>query len=333
MVKISVIIPVYNVQNYLKRCLDSVCNQTLRDIEIICVNDCSRDASAQILEEYSKNYQNLTVLHFEKNQGGSAARNAGLALAKAEYVAFVDSDDEIDLDFYEKLYHKAQEENSDIIKGQAIEITYDGKRNLVKQISAENKLFFLTYWLVAIYKRSLLVENNIVFSVNHSLGEDTLFLNKTLLAAKDLKLVDGVYYYYHRREDSGDAKILSEEKIKSALDVYETIIYNINSNIAASDAMYGFIFHHFIMSCFYISIRNAEEKVKQMCAKAIINIFDKCQDKNGLQIFFLSNTPHLFFLLKNNDKKGVEDMLLRCKSYLQLVASGLRAKINNQPLG
>ena len=116
--KISVIIPVYNAEKYLERCLDSACKQTLQDIEIICVDDCSTDGSFEILKKYSKNYKNLIVIKLEKNQGESAARNAGLSAAKGEYLAFMDNDDEIDLNFYEKLYEKAAKTNADIVKGQ-----------------------------------------------------------------------------------------------------------------------------------------------------------------------------------------------------------------------
>jgi glycosyltransferase involved in cell wall biosynthesis len=327
MPKISVIIPIYNSEKYLPRCLDSVCNQTLSDIEIICIDDCSTDNSLEILKEYSQNYPNLIVKHLEKNQGASFARNAGLALATGEYLAFVDSDDEIDLDFYEKLYEKAGEENSDIVRGQAIEITYSGRKNFVPQIEQGNKLFFLNFWLIAIYKRSLIAQNNISFSVNHCLGEDLLFLNQALLAAKDLKLVDGTYYHYYRREDSSDSKVLSEAKIKSALDVYERMIDNINTNVTASDSMYNYIFYRFIMSCFDISFRGEEEQAKQACATAIISIFEKCQNKNALKIFFDSEAPFLFWLLINDDKKRVEDLLLKCKSFPQLIAAGLRFRL------
>lgn len=326
--KISVIIPVYNAAEYLKRCLDSVCNQTLKDIEIICINDFSKDDSAKILSKYSKNYKNLTVLSLEKNQGESAARNAGLALAKGEYLAFVDNDDEVDLNFYEKLYDKAKEKDSDLVKGQAIEVAYDGKKNIVKQIQGNgNKLFFVTYWWTAIYKRSLIVENNISFSTRHSLGGDLLFLNKAVIASKDLQLVNDVYYHYHRREDSGDSKILPEEKIKSALSIFEEITDNINSNILASSPVYNFIFHHFILGCFYLSLKSDEIKAKKLCAKATANIFEKCQDKDGLQIFFAKTAPHLFALLKNKDVDAVEDILIKCKSRMEIIASGLRARI------
>lgn len=330
MPKLSVIVPVFNVEKYLNRCLDSLCNQSLSDIEIICVDDCSSDSSAKILQKYSKIYKNLTVVNLAKNQGVSAARNAGLALAQGEYIAFVDSDDEVDLDFYEKLYQAAKTQDFDIVRGQAVEITYDGKKNFVKQIADGNKFFFLNYWLIAIYKKSLLAENKITFSTKHSLGEDLLFLNQALIATQSLKLIDGTFYYYHRREDSSDSKTLSESKIKSALDVYQLIIDNINLNISASDRTYNFLFHHFIMSCFYLSLKSENDEMKKICAQKISEIFVKCRDQNGLEIYFAKTAPHLFSLLKNQDIAGVENILAKCRSVIDIVTLGLRARIKNK---
>ncbi|MCE3255749.1 MAG: glycoslytransferase [Rickettsiaceae bacterium] len=327
--KISVIIPVYNAEQYLKRCLDSVCHQTLKDIEIICIDDCSSDGSPQILQEYSKNHVNLAILRLEKNQGESGARNAGLYLAKGEYLAFIDNDDEIDPDFYEKLYDKAKEKDTDIVKGQAIEIEYSGKKHVIKQLQEgdDSKWFFLTYWWTAIYKRSLIIENNISFSAHHSLGGDLLFLNQVVIAAKNLQIVNDVYYNYYRREDSGDSKILSEEKIRSALSIYETVIDNVNAKLSANSLAYNFIFHHFLMACFYLSLRNDEKEMKKTCAKTTMDIFEKCQNGDGLRIIFAKTAPHLFLLLKNKDKNGVEEVLIKCKSRMELIVSGLRARI------
>ncbi len=333
--KISVIIPVYNAQNYLKRCLDSVCNQTLKDIEIICIDDCSSDNSKEILWQYANNYKNLTIISLEKNQGESTARNAGLALSKGEYLGFVDNDDEIDLNFYEKLYQKAAITNSaltaDIIKAQAIEITYNGKEHIAEQLKEnDDKLFFAAYWWTAIYKRSLIIENNISFSTNHCLGGDLLFLNRAVIAAKNLQIVSGVYYRYYRREDSGDSKILSEEKIKSALSIYEMIIDNINANILPINSAYNFTFHHLIMGCLYLSLKSDEKKLKQLCAITAINIFEKCHNQEKLENYFSKTAPHLFLLLKNKDKDGVEDILVRSKSRMEIIISGLRARLKNK---
>ena len=90
MCKISVIVPVYNVAPYLPKCLDSICNQTLKDIEIICVNDCSTDSSFEILKEYSQKDSRIKLIDFKENKGVSAARNAGIKTAHGEYIGFVD---------------------------------------------------------------------------------------------------------------------------------------------------------------------------------------------------------------------------------------------------
>ena len=113
MAKVSVIVPVYNVEKYLKRCLDSLINQTLSDIDIICIDDGSKDSSLQILEQYAQKDSRI-VIYNQENSGLSVARNTGLEHASGEYIGFVDSDDWVDLDFYEKLYNSAKNNNADI---------------------------------------------------------------------------------------------------------------------------------------------------------------------------------------------------------------------------
>ena len=114
MPKVSVIIPVYNVEPYLRKCLDSVVNQTLRDIEIICVDDGSTDGSAAILSEYAAKDPRVKVLMHEHANAG-AARNAGMSVATGEYLGFVDSDDWCDLTLFEKAYAKAKADNADVV--------------------------------------------------------------------------------------------------------------------------------------------------------------------------------------------------------------------------
>ena len=114
MVDISVIVPIYNMEKKLKRCLDSLVNQTFKNIEIILINDGSTDKSEKIIEEYSKKYKNIKVIS-RKNKGISYSRNEGIKKATGKYLAFVDSDDYINLDMYEKLYNKIEKENADIV--------------------------------------------------------------------------------------------------------------------------------------------------------------------------------------------------------------------------
>lgn len=113
MVEISVIIPVYNVEDYLGQCLDSICNQTFEDIEIICVNDGSKDNSLEILEEYAGNDNRISIVN-QHNQGLAAARNSGLKHASGEYVYFIDSDDYLELDALERLYCNIKSNDSDM---------------------------------------------------------------------------------------------------------------------------------------------------------------------------------------------------------------------------
>ena len=114
MKEISVIIPVYNVEKYLPQCLDSVCNQSFRDIEIICVNDGSSDKSSDILNDYAEKDDRFKIIN-QSNQGLAAARNTGLTYAKGRYIYFIDSDDYIELDTLEKLYNNAISNNSDVV--------------------------------------------------------------------------------------------------------------------------------------------------------------------------------------------------------------------------
>ena len=114
MAKVSVIVPVYNVEKYLDRCMQSLLNQTLKDIEIIMVDDGSPDNCPKMCDDYAKQDSRVKVIH-KKNAGLGLARNSGLEVATGEYVAFVDSDDFTDVDAYRSLYENAQKRNADVV--------------------------------------------------------------------------------------------------------------------------------------------------------------------------------------------------------------------------
>ncbi len=111
MTKVSIIVPVYNTGKYLRDCLDSLVNQTLKDIEIITIDDCSTDNSLDILNEYKNKYNNIIVIRNNKNSGPGYSRNRGLDIAKGEYIGFVDSDDYVDSDMYYRMYNTATNNN------------------------------------------------------------------------------------------------------------------------------------------------------------------------------------------------------------------------------
>ena len=121
---ITVIIPCYNIEKYIERCIQSVEEQTYKNIEIIAVDDGSKDNTVQILEKLQNKYSNLKVFKNDKNKGAAYARNLAIRKSKGEYIGFIDSDDYIVKDYYEKLMQKAQEEDADLVATD-IEITYE----------------------------------------------------------------------------------------------------------------------------------------------------------------------------------------------------------------
>lgn len=116
MTKVSIVVPIYKVENYLRECVDSILNQTLKDIEIILIDDGSPDACPQIVDEYAKQDKRVIAVH-QANSGYSAAVNKGIQLAQGEYIGIIESDDWIEPDMYEKLYHDAKKYSTDVTKG------------------------------------------------------------------------------------------------------------------------------------------------------------------------------------------------------------------------
>ncbi len=217
MPKVSVIIPVYNAEKYLKKCLDSACGQTLKEIEIICVNDCSPDSSLEILNEYASKDNRIKIIDFKENKGASAARNAGLKIACGEYISFIDSDDYISLNFLELLYNKAIDTNSDIIKGEdLITLKENNSIEILKQNEkiAKNKYFFLSGFSTAIYEKKLILDNNILFPGNMTMQEDTYWLIQVVHKANKINIVNGAKYYRQRHSDSVSISTNAKKKIE-----------------------------------------------------------------------------------------------------------------------
>ena len=328
MPKISIIIPIYNAENYLKRCLDSVINQTLKDIEIICINDCSKDSSLEILKEYSKKDNRIKIINLKENKGESKARNIGLDNTNSEYIAFLDNDDEIDLDFYEKLYNKAIKTNSDIVKAGVDIINYDKKHqkdNLNELIKQNNsKLYFTHYWWSAIYKSSLIKENNIKFLEKYEIGEDILFLNQAILNCKKLEIIDNTYYHYHKRENSTDSKILNYEKIKSIINIREIIINNIlnyEDFDKLSDKIINDIFIWHIKSILNCCYRTKNSKELEYIIDKTILIYTKIN--KYIKINSNIDEIHLSYL-KSNNKEKLKELYLKNNTPKKMFIESLR---------
>ncbi|MDR1104051.1 MAG: glycosyltransferase [Endomicrobium sp.] len=205
--KVSVIIPVYNTEKYLRQCLDSVVNQTLKDIEIICINDGSKDNSLKILNEYASSDNRIKLLNLIDNKGVSFARNFGIRVSKGRYIGFVDSDDWIDLNFYENLYLTAEKENSDIVAASTIVNVKQNKKsswnwNKGSEDEKERRLFFISYSWFKIYRRDFLIDNGIFFQ-EVKIFSDVSFTFISSMLAKNITISQkGQYFYRNERISS-----------------------------------------------------------------------------------------------------------------------------------
>ena len=213
MTKLSIIVPVYNVEKYLPKCLESLIKQTLKDIEIICVNDGSMDNSLAILKEFASKDSRIRIID-NQHQGVAKTRNTGIEQSTGEYIGFVDSDDYIDIDFFEKLYNSATKSNSDIaiasiLKHKNFFNIYNAK--YTKEETAitiqdkiklcEDKKHFFFYAWNKIYHSGFIKENNIKFSEGQ-IYEDVMFAIKALYHSNKIISVYGTKYHYIEHENS-----------------------------------------------------------------------------------------------------------------------------------
>ncbi len=225
----SVVMPIYNVENFLSTAIDSVLNQTFKDFEIILVNDCSTDGSATICEEYAQNHSNITYVTYEKNRGPGGARNTGFQKAKGKYVWFFDSDDIVEIDLFDKIYASLLNNPADAVIFGFVEDYYDKSGALAKTVEMcpekaicktekelQSKIMYLennTYYGYPwnkFYSIEHIRENNLIFE-NIVLIEDIKFNIMFFENAKSLNILDITPYRYAKRgTDSITAKFVPD---------------------------------------------------------------------------------------------------------------------------
>ena len=304
MPKISVIIPVYNVEQYLERCLDSVAGQTLKDIEIICINDGSTDGSLKILENYAAKDNRIKVIN-QENKGAAVARNAGLEIAAGEYLGFVDPDDNIDLNFYDVLYNLAKDENADIAKGNCFRANLDRNTYIepLNEAIHKNKFAFKHDWWSAIYKASMIFENNINFPPECIKGQDGVFLIGAVLNANKIVLNDNTFYHYYRRTGSLDSDKISLKSIKSALMAKSLILEYLNNSALFNENPKDYLYAYNIRldSIFYNFFQNNTKKAQCLCLDVIIKYFFECKDVKSLKKCFRYKCVLPYILRKDTE--------------------------------
>lgn len=229
--KISIIVPVYKVERYLERCVNSLINQTYKNIEIILVDDGSPDQCPQMCDNYENGDSRIRVIH-KKNGGLSDARNAGLRIATGEYVMYVDSDDYIEKNSCEKLMENAIG-NIDVVVGACKEIsptgiTFQRHTNLEENKTYEAKEYVIlsikrNEWYAPaclnLYRRTFLIDNNLYYKVGYYF-EDIEMLPRLFLANPTVRYVNYPFYNYVIREDSIMTSSVTQEKINMTIDIY-----------------------------------------------------------------------------------------------------------------
>ncbi|MGL5049705.1 MAG: glycosyltransferase [Fusobacteriaceae bacterium] len=236
--KISVIVPVYNVEKYLKRCLDSILNSELEDIELILINDGSTDSSGMICDDYLKIDKRVKVIH-KNNARVSAARNDGLKIAKGEYISFIDSDDWIEREMYMDMYEKSKKLNLDFImcdytkRGKEQEYTvsqvieegyYDKKaieEKLFKSLIMFESIDFpvtISNWC-CIFNRNFLKKNNLYYNEDIHYCEDSIFGSKVMYNAQNFYYLKNKFYYNYFYNPVSTTSRYNEKKWDSFLEI------------------------------------------------------------------------------------------------------------------
>jgi glycosyltransferase involved in cell wall biosynthesis len=227
--EVSVIIPIYNAGPHLRACLDSCVKQTLQNIEIVCVDDCSADDSCQIVTEYANNDSRMRLLSHNENQGEGASRNTGLDNANGRFVFHLDADDTIPLNALESLYFQADTNCSDMVKGSYVRLYEDKEPEIPAwTISADkivNTNIFESEFLQAVptvhcsylYNRDFLNRHDIRYVTDLSIGLDLVTLANTLVKATKVTLIPDVVYHYHQSGDSATRRQVSEITLMDAI--------------------------------------------------------------------------------------------------------------------
>ena len=256
---VSVILPCYNVEKYIERCLNSLVQQTMGDIEIICVDDKSTDKTRDIIQQFANADKRIRAIFLDSNHGPGYARNIGMHNANGEYVSFIDPDDYIDTNFYAVLFDLAQSQNLDVAKGGFfLTDIANGTEHVSKQNKSidTNQVLFSGEHHSAIYRREFLIKNAIEYPTDVVTGEDSVFLSRLATKNKKIATTDTVFYHYmFNRPGSLDSANFSHAKVMAIISV-------LNYKVAMLPTINydsGFIEQHILLNFIYIFNKNMEQ--------------------------------------------------------------------------
>ncbi|MDR2413137.1 MAG: glycosyltransferase [Rickettsiales bacterium] len=310
--KLSIVVPCFNVAPYLSRAMRSLVNQSLNDIEIICIDDKSTDGTREILRQWAKNDLRIRLIENKKNIGVGPSRNLGIDAATGEYVGFLDPDDFCDFDFYETLSRHADKTGAHAACGQLCVIDINGRKYFDPYRSAaelKKSHHNFKYHYTAIYRRDFLNACKIRYP-NLSVNEDCVFETMVKCAmGTSLGFVKGIYYYYCRRAESLNSDCWDDKKIRDSITGVGMIcdIYN-SSDVSRKDYICG-AHGYFEYLCDVTFDKNKNVKTQLMVADALCRVFRQLKFKELIRD---KNFP-LYLAMMNNDANGVRSVLLAQK--------------------
>lgn len=337
---VSIIVPTYNVENYLKECLDSIINQTLKDIEIICVNDGSTDNSGKILDEYAACDNRIKVIHKE-NGGYGKAMNMGIENATGEYIGIVEPDDYVLENMYEELYNIAKSNNLDFIKSdfqiftgsaenRQIELSKLHKKDkyynkVLKPIDNPETFNFLMNTWTGIYKKDFLEKYNIKH--NETLGasyQDNGFWFQTFSFAQNAYFLNKPFYMYRR--DNPNSSVFKKSKALVMKEEYD-YIRKVLRKYPEIDKKVAPIYQHARFNAYMFNFDRIDNSLKDDFLILFTEDYKKAQqdneiDKSLYTKFELKNLN----LVLNNPKKFYEKSILKTQPHKIINICGIKFK-------
>ena len=317
MIKVSIIVPFYNVENYIEKCLQSLVNQTLEDVEIILVNDGSQDGTKEIAKQFVEKYPNK-IIYLEKENGGlSDARNYAIPYAKGEYIAFLDSDDYVETNMYEEMYNKAKEENLDYVECDFLweypDKTLESKG---KQYNNKKEMFIHTRVVAwnKLIKREIVQDNHLEFPKGYRY-EDVEFFYKLLPLIHHYGIVQKPFIHYVQRENS--ISNVQNTRTKEIIDILEHVItyYKTNNLFGEYEKEIEYTYARYILCSSMLRM---------------VMIEDKKERKEMISFAWKSLNTQFANWKKNTylKEKGLKNLYMRSVNNLTLKVYTSLARIN-----
>ena len=320
--KLSIIVPVYGVEKYIDKCLNSLVKQSLKEIEVIVVNDGTKDNSQKIIDKYVKKYPDKIKSYIKENGGQGSARNYGLKKATGEYIGYVDSDDFVEKDMYKKLYNKAKENNYDIVVCGNYNVSEDYQnKNIDAFINNYNtdleNIFFgkMAVWN-KIYKRDILIKNKLEFK-EKVWYEDLAFTLKAIMNSNTFAFIDEPLYDYLIREGSTMNNSNVQRNLE-ILDAFNDILSYIKHNKKEeyfSKIEFLAIDHIYISAIVRVLKAETDDKVKRETINKLIDYMNTSfpNYKNNKYINTLSKNRKIIYKLINIKMYGLINLIFKVK--------------------